>query len=99
MSGKRYVKDVPPDSTRLGASTARYKGTLTTRQIQVISFLIQLILVAYGEYHDRHSVLKYTDVDYRVFSDAVHALWMPSKKDGNIAQGPLTRWMGWEIGE
>ena len=35
-----------------------------------LSFLIHLLLIAYGSYQDSTSTVKYTDVDYNVFSDA-----------------------------
>ncbi|KAL7413130.1 PIG-M-domain-containing protein [Mrakia frigida] len=35
-----------------------------------ISFFIHLVLIAYGSYQDSISTVKYTDVDYNVFSDA-----------------------------
>lgn len=36
----------------------------------VISGVIRLVLVSYGEFHDRRFEVPYTDVDYKVFSDA-----------------------------
>jgi len=37
----------------------------------VFSFCVRVFLVVYSEYHDAwYSTVKYTDVDYRVFSDA-----------------------------
>ena len=45
----------------------------------------RLILILYGEYHDRRSPLKYTDIDYRVFSDAASFILHPT--EGNHAQG------------
>ena len=49
----------------------------------------RLILIIYGEYHDRRSPLKYTDVDYRVFSDAASFILHPTET--NHAQGLLGR--------
>lgn len=62
-----------------------------------ISFAIQIGLIAYGEYQDRHMDVKYTDIDYRVFGDAVRALWKGG--GGRGAQGWLTQWAGWNVGE
>lgn len=35
-----------------------------------IGFVIRSALILYGEYHDRHFELPFTDVDYKVFTDA-----------------------------
>ncbi|KAL0946705.1 hypothetical protein HGRIS_012892 [Hohenbuehelia grisea] len=51
------------------------------------SVLLRVALIIYSEWHDAHSVVKYTDVDYRVFSDATHFLL--NSGPSNQAQGPL----------
>eukprot|EP00940_MAST-03C_sp_MAST-3C-sp2_P002814 g2814.t1 len=40
--------------------------------VLVWGFLIRVVGILYGEWHDRHVVVKYTDVDYKVFSDAAN---------------------------
>lgn len=57
--------------------------------ITMLSLAIRLLLVVYAEYHDSQSVLKYTDIDYRVFSDAARFTLTSSYK--NYARGPLGR--------
>ncbi|KAI0748592.1 glycosyltransferase family 50 protein [Daedaleopsis nitida] len=55
--------------------------------ILLISSLLRVALIIYSEWHDAHSIVKYTDVDYRVFSDAARFVLNPS--DGNRAEGTL----------
>ncbi|KAI0773716.1 glycosyltransferase family 50 protein [Fomes fomentarius] len=55
--------------------------------ILLISSILRLALIAYSEWHDAHSIVKYTDVDYRVFSDAARFVLYPS--ESNRAEGPL----------
>jgi phosphatidylinositol glycan class M len=64
-------------------------------QALTLSALIRGALVLYSEYHDAHSVVKYTDVDYRVFTDAARFLLNPGKNGANGAQG----WLGIPIGK
>ena len=56
-------------------------------KILVVSSLLRVALIAYSEWHDAHSIVKYTDVDYRVFSDAARFVLNPS--ENNRAEGPL----------
>ena len=59
----------------------------TFRNVLALSVAIRVGLITYSEWHDAHSVVKYTDIDYRVFSDAARFVLNPS--DGNRAEGPL----------
>ncbi|KAI1794599.1 glycosyltransferase family 50 protein [Ganoderma leucocontextum] len=56
-------------------------------RILLISSLLRVALIVYSEWHDAHSIVKYTDVDYRVFSDAARFVLQPSPE--NRAEGPL----------
>lgn len=71
--------------------------TVRVRVVIGLAILLRALLIVYGAYQDAHSALKYTDVDYRVFSDAAHALLHP--KPGEYAQGWLATRFGWSIGE
>lgn len=70
---------------------------LSFNQALVLGSLLRLGLLVYGEYHDSHSApgLKYTDIDYRVFSDATKFILHPNEE--NKARGPLGDFI--QIGE
>ncbi|KAJ6502378.1 glycosyltransferase family 50 protein [Mycena sanguinolenta] len=57
------------------------------RHVLFLSIALRVGLILYSEWHDAHSVVKYTDIDYRVFSDAARFLLHPGPE--NYAQGPL----------
>jgi phosphatidylinositol glycan class M len=65
------------------------------RALLVFSSVIRIALIIYSEWHDAHSLVKYTDVDYLVFTDATSFTLTPGSL--NHAQGPLGRWLN--IGE
>ena len=82
--------------------TSRYSH-FSFRSLLLVSTLLRVGLVVYSDWHDAHSVVKYTDVDYRVFGDAVRFLLNPGRSDTsapstavdyNLAKGPL----GWLLG-
>ncbi|KAJ0969485.1 hypothetical protein J5N97_022362 [Dioscorea zingiberensis] len=59
---KSRVLTIDP-TTEMGVS-------INLRQMMVISTILRLGLIAYGEWQDAHMEVHYTDVDYIVFSDA-----------------------------
>lgn len=67
------------------------------RHVLLSSVFIRVILIIYSEWHDAHSVVKYTDVDYRVFTDASSFLLTPGPGDRNRANGPLKSIFGYTI--
>lgn len=60
----------------------------------ITAALLRVGLIIYSEWHDSRSVVKYTDVDYRVFSDAARFTLNPDPSTGNVAQGPLAGHFG-----
>lgn len=62
-----------------------------------LSVVIRVVLILYSEWHDARSLVKYTDIDYRVFSDAATYLLHPGPGTQNHAQGPLREWLGREL--
>lgn len=54
------------------------------------SAFLHIILLVWGTYQDRVGPVKYTDVDYFVFSDAARCLLSSLHPDCTLAQGPLS---------
>lgn len=74
---------------------------LSFRNVLLLSVFIRIALILYSEWHDAHSVVKYTDVDYRVFSDAASFLLHPGPGYVNRAHQPLRTLFGhvFDVGE
>jgi GPI mannosyltransferase 1 subunit M len=67
------------------------------RTVLLASAALRVALILYSEWYDAlpDTVVKYTDIDYRVFSDASSFLWNPSVEIQNVAKGPLGwTWLG-----
>ncbi|KII95366.1 glycosyltransferase family 50 protein [Plicaturopsis crispa FD-325 SS-3] len=62
------------------------------RYVLLLAVAIRIGLIWYSEWHDARSLVKYTDVDYRVFSDAARFLLQPGANGSNVAQGPWGSW-------
>ncbi|KAH7340206.1 glycosyltransferase family 50 protein [Rhizoctonia solani] len=70
---------------------------VSLQNAMLLATALRVGLLIYGDYHDRHSSLKYTDVDYRVFSDASNFITHPTPN--NSAQGLLARATSWNLGD
>jgi len=60
---------------KLENGNSNYSTTWTFNRLLLVAFLIRLILVLYARIHDHLFGLSFTDVDYRVFSDAANLTW------------------------
>ena len=56
----------------IGARGSRFGSTEAIQIHSFLGFVVRFMFIVYGEHHDRTNVLKYTDVDYHVFTDAAY---------------------------
>lgn len=63
----------------------RVMPLVTFSNVLLLSATLRILLIIYSEWHDARSTVKYTDVDYRVFSDAAKFLLNPTP--GGEAKG------------
>jgi len=85
-------KRVLPRTFMSTSNLSRALFTPSFTVVLAVSAVLRVALILYSEWHDARSVVKYTDVDYRVFSDAAHFVLHPT--DNNKALGPFGEWLG-----
>jgi len=74
-----------------------FPPSLSLKSVFVAAAVVRVALIVYSEWHDAHSTVKYTDVDYRVFTDAAAFVARPG--GDNTASGPLAQYLPFPIGE
>lgn len=60
-----------------------------------VGAVLRSLLLVYSAWHDRHSIVKYTDVDYRVYSDAAKRVMQDGSPydRATYRYSPLIAWM------
>ena len=89
---------LPTTLVTLMSFVAKALKDVSFSTLLVLAFALRVILIFYSEWHDQRNVLKYTDIDYHVFTDAARYLLHPSpptpSRPENVAQGPFGRMLG-----
>ncbi|GAO49306.1 hypothetical protein G7K_3457-t1 [Saitoella complicata NRRL Y-17804] len=72
-----------------------WKGVGSVGGMMWAAGVMRAVLLCYGMWQDAHSPLKYTDIDYQVFTDAAKYVWRggsPYERD-TYRYTPLLAWM------
>ena len=95
--GRRQpVAEPPPDTDPprgIEGKQQSWQGAGSLKTHLYASVAIRLALVFYGEHQDATMEVKYTDVDYRVFTDAARHVWHDDSPYQVSKPFPLQSWL------